>query len=166
MDFFNPVYRKESPRNDVLFGLVDKEGEEFARSTTSDPRQEWDAVVENAGAAKLQFVPVDKNITIGKEKGEERSMCDGMLYKMDKSWLAFVELKDRTKKAVGDATGQLKSTIDVFLKTKSAKKVGKCYAYVANRRHPDFSRGMAEVKQQFYNACGFHLCCKNTIEVK
>lgn len=166
MDFFNPVYRKEPPRNDSLFGLIDKQGEMFARTTKNEPQREWEAVVVNNAADMLQFVPVDKNITVGKDSGTERSMCDGMLYKTDKTWLAFVEMKDRTKKDVGSAMDQLESTIELFLKTKSSKKVGTKYAYVANRRHPDFSRGMGETKQRFYNKCGFHLCCKNTIEVK
>ena len=166
MDFFNPIYRKESPRNDSLFGLVDKQEEKFARTTKDDSPKEWDASVVNNTMAMLQFVPVDKNITVGKESGAERSMCDGMLYKIDKSWLAFIEMKDRTKKDVGSAKDQLESTIELFLKTKSSKKVGSKYAYIANRRHPDFSRGMGEIKQRFYNKCGFHLCCKNTIEVK
>lgn len=166
MDFFNPKYRKEPSRNDPLFGLVDKQEENFARTTIDDPRKEWEAVIINDAMTMLQFVPVDKNITVGKENGEERSMCDGMLYKTDKSWLAFIEMKDRTRKDVGSAMCQLESTIELFLKTKASKKVGTKYAYVANRRHPDFSRGMGETKQRFYNKCGFHLCCKNTIEVK
>ena len=166
MDFFNPIYRKEPPRKDSLFGIVDKLDEGFARTSKEEPPKEWVAVVVNDTKAMLQFVPVDKNITVGKERGAERSMCDGMLYKTDKSWLAFIEMKDRTKKDVGSAMDQLVSTIELFLKTRSSKKVGTKYAYVANRRHPDFSRGMGETKQRFYNQCGFHLCCKNTIEVK
>lgn len=166
MDFFDPKYRLEPIRNESLFGIVDGENESPAKTTNEDPRRLWEAVVVNEKGVELQFVAVDNNIEFGKDTGRERSMCDGMLHKMDRSWVAFVELKDKTKKDSGDAQEQLSSTIELFLMNRGLKNVRYRYAYIANRRHPDFSRGMQETKQQFYNQYKFHLCCKNTIEVK
>jgi len=166
MDFFDPKYRLENVRTEPLFGIVDGENELPARTTINEPRSLWEAIVVNENCVELQFVAVDNNIEVGKGTDHERSMCDGMLHKKDRSWLAFVELKDKTKKDLGDARDQLSSTIELFLKTKGEKNVKYRYAYIANRRHPDFSRGLQEIKQRFYNQYKFHLCCKNTIEVK
>ena len=64
MDFFDPKYVTEPPRNEALFGLVDDGF--LARSTTKDETN-WVAVVKNRKGKSVQFVPVDHNIRIIEE---------------------------------------------------------------------------------------------------
>ena len=162
MDFFDPKYLTESPHNEAMFGLVD-DGL-LARSTTSN-ESSWVAVVKNRQWKSVQFVPVDHNIQIF-EDGNERSMCDGMLYDMDKSWLAFVEMKEQIGEWMRAARLQLESTIAIFKKSHNAEEFRYRFAYAANRKHPHFQFSQKQVMQEFYNQYKFRLLFQNNIDVK
>lgn len=162
MDFFDAKYVTEPPRNDALFGLVDNGS--LARSTTNN-ESSWVAVVKNEQGKNVQFVPVDHNIQVF-EDGNERSMCDGMLYDMDKSWLAFVEMKEQIGEWMRGARLQLESTIEVFKKSHDAEEFRYRFAYAANRRHPHFQFSQKQVMQEFYNQYKFRLLFQNNIDVK
>ena len=162
MDFFDPKYLTESPHNEAMFGLVD-DGL-LARSTTSN-ESSWVAVVKNRQWKSVQFVPVDHNIQIF-EDGNERSMCDGMLYDMDKSWLAFVEMKEQIGEWMRAARLQLESTIAIFKKSHNAEEFRYRFAYAANRKHPHFQFSQKQVMQEFYNQNKFRLLFQNNIDVK
>jgi hypothetical protein len=90
IDFFDSAYQKEMPRKDSKFGIID-DGKIAFTSTSVDERQ-WNAIVLNEANASLQFTPVDHNIVVKNEMGNELSQCDGMI-NCGNCYLAFVELK-------------------------------------------------------------------------
>lgn len=162
MDFFDAKYITESPRNETLFGLVD-DGQ-LACSTTKNASS-WIAVVKNRQGKKVQFVPVDHNIQVFAD-GNERSMCDGMLYDLDRSWLAFVEMKEQVGEWMRDARLQLESTLEIFKENHDAEEFRYRFAYAANRKHPHFQFSQKQVMQEFYNQYKFRLLFQNNIDVK
>ena len=163
VDFFDPQYVKEPPRTDPEFGICDKDGISFTL-TDGDP-DKWVAVVHNETQAECQYVPVDHNIVVRNKRGEERSMCDGMLYKTDLSWLSFIELKEVRKGWKSKPLEQLESTVQVFLASHDPNSFGHRFAYAVNRRHPRFAYSRKEEMQTFRNKYGFSLLFQRDIIV-
>lgn len=138
LNFFDEKYNQEKIiRKDVLFGIVDKETESFARTTNNPKDEPWDARISNAQELALHFIPVDKNIII-KINGNPQSMCDGLLHEINNKWIAFVEIKNRRKSDFLHAKEQLISTIELFSQNHDINAFEKRLAYIADRKHPDF----------------------------
>lgn len=165
MDFFSSKYDREPVRNDVLFGIVDREGEPYARTTTSSADNPWDAIVNNRSARVVHFIPIDKNIVI-KKNGEQVSLSEGLLHKVDNSFLAFVEIKNRKKSDFKHAKEQLASTINEFVSSHDPKVFRKREAYIADHRHPKFQFSHKAEMNEFRTKFGFRLLYQNTIEVE
>lgn len=165
MDFFSSKYNRESERTDAVFGVVDRENEPFARTTTDSADNPWDAVVKNPSEHALHFIPVDGNI-VKRKNGNKQSLCDGLLYKKDNSFLAFVEIKNRKKSDFLHAKEQLASTIGLFAENHDIKTFGKRFAYIADHRHPQFQFSHNVEMNEFRSKYGFRLLYQNTIEVK
>lgn len=165
MNFFDKKYNKESVKNDVLFGIVDKPEEKHARTTTSENDQPWDANVHNPNGENLLFIPIDGNIKSFDGKNE-RSLCDGLLHKTDNSLLAFVEIKNRRKSDIAHAKEQLISTINLFAENHNIQEYRKREAYIADRNHPSFQFSRKEEMNKFFKEFKFRLLCKNDIDVK
>lgn len=162
MDFFNSQYITESTRNDIRFGLIDNGL--LARSTTKD-EDRWLAEINNSQGKEIQFIPVDHNIKIF-DGQNERSMCDGMLYDHEKTWIAFVEMKEQISEWMRDARKQLESTINSFKENHDINLFKFRFAYAANRRHPHFQFSQKQVMQEFYKRHKFRLLFQNNIDVK
>lgn len=162
MDFFDTQYITETARNEVRFGLVD-DGLR-ARSAIGDEHR-WLAVVNNPQCKEVQFVPVDHNIKMMDGKNE-RSMCDGMLYDKERSWLAFVEMKEQISEWMRDARNQLESTIEAFRANHDENLFRYRFAYAANRKHPHFQFSQKETMQRFRNKFNFRLLFQKNIDVK
>ncbi len=165
MDFFDAKYDKESARNDIHFGIIDRETEPYARTTTDHADDPWDAVVNNQSNKNLHFIPIDKNI-VKREKGNKKKSCDGMLYKIDNSFLAFVEIKNRKKSDFKHAKEQLASTINEFVAIHDPKVFRKREAYIADHRHPNFQYSHKSEMNEFRSKFGFRLLYQNTIEIE
>ena len=83
VNFFAPIYQREQPRKDPVFGIndgVQQNGDEGMAYTTTDAAEKpWNAVVENEDAQEVAFTPLDHNIIIHPVPSETYSLCDGML---------------------------------------------------------------------------------------
>lgn len=94
INFFNPKYHTEQPRNDASFGLSDDNRLAF---TTTDESVTI-AKVCNPHRVKIQFVPLDHNIIVKDTQGKDISMCDAMIYTPEKSPkkdIYFIEIKEQ-----------------------------------------------------------------------
>jgi len=117
VNFFAPVYLREQPRKDSIFGINDgvlQNGDEsMAFTTTDDAEKPWNAVVVNKDSHEVLFTPIDHNIIIHPVPSETYSLCDGML-RRGQEWLAFVELKVQKDNWIQHNIDQLESTIKLF----------------------------------------------------
>lgn len=165
MDFFDAKYDRETARNDIHFGIVDREAEPYARTTMDHTDDPWDANVENPSAHMLHFIPIDRNIVI-KKNGNQVSLSEGLLHKIDNSFLAFVEIKNRKKSDFKHAKEQLASTINEFVAIHDPKKYKKREAYIADHRHPNFQYSHKSEMNEFRSKFGFRLLYQNTIEIE
>lgn len=164
INFFDRKNLTELSRTEQLFGICDNGS--LAFTTSEGDVNTWVAVVHNSKGTELQFVPVDHNIIVLNKKGEELSQCDGMLYATDKTWLAFVELKEVRKNWKKKTYEQLESTIQIFLKNHDYWSFRKRFAYAVNRKHPHFVRSYKDEMQTFYNLYKFRLRFQRDINVK
>ena len=130
INFFDSKYLTEPARTDSEFGICDNG--RLAFTTKQGDPVKWIALVSNEKQNTLQFVPVDHNIVVYNIKGEEISQCDGMLYAEGNLWLAFVELKDKTRLR-HKPYEQLESTIQLFLANHDYKLFRKRFVYAVNR---------------------------------
>ncbi len=163
LDFFDEKYKTEPARNDVLFGINDDP--KGAYSTVDGDSENWSAVVSNKAQQNLQFIPVDHNIQV-KHEGQDQSMCDGMMYNRDKSWLTFIEIKDRRLDWKTKAKQQLEATIKIFSENHDILQYKYRYAYAVNSHHPNFQYSEAVSMQNFYSKWKFHLLYQRQIDVK
>lgn len=161
INFFSKQYKREEPRNDSEFGVGD---DGILAFTTSD-KDKRVAIVNNSVPRSVQFTPIDHNIVI-LENGNERSMCDGMLYVSGTRELIFVELKTASKDWLADAISQLKSTIAIFGQNHILTDYGKCSAYAANQRHPFFNSSKRDECTHFRSETQFRLNITNRIIIK
>lgn len=164
MDFFSSKYNREYLRNEPFFGIVDREAEPFARTTTEPADSPWDANVKNPSRQDMLFIPVDGNIAI-KKNGNNVKLCEGLLYCVDNSFLAFIEIKNRRKSDFVKAEEQLASTINEFVANHDPKKFRMRKAYIADHRHPQFQVSHKVEMNEFRSKYGFRLLYQNTIEV-
>lgn len=165
MDFFAAKYDRENPRTDTNFGIVDRDDDPFARTTTDAADNPWDVKVRNSSSTPLHFIPVDKNIVV-MQNGNMVSMCDGLLRKLDNSYLAFVEIKNRRKSDFTHASNQLASTIDLFKANHDVKNFTNRFAFVADHRRPSFQFSHKVEMNEFHSRHGFRLMYQGEIEVK
>lgn len=165
MNFFAAKYDREPARTDAQFGIVDREGEPFARSTMDSKDEPWDVNVKNLSSQPLHFIPVDKNIVV-KRKGDMVSMCDGLLHKVDNSYLAFIEIKNRKRSDFTHAKEQLASTIEVFKANHAVDGFAKRLAIIADHRRPCFQVSHKVEMNEFRSKNGFRLLYQSSVEVK
>lgn len=160
IDFFSKDIFREASRTDTLFGINDaiEEGniKGKAYTTTSEDRR-WNATVENKEQKEVTFQPLDHNMDIRDEAGNQYSLCDGMLFTDRFGEIIFVELKSRSKDWVAENIKQLSSTINLFVANHDYKKWNKRTAYAANNRHPQFLCSHRTEMQDFYNKTHFFL---------
>lgn len=76
--FFDTDFQTEPPFNSKWRGLCDPEGAIVA-FTTENPSDDWVAEIINEDSHSVLFVPLDNNIPIIKDDGNQASRCDGML---------------------------------------------------------------------------------------
>lgn len=163
MDFFDQKYRTEAERKDSEFGICDDGRQAY---TTLDNPKEWGARVMNPKAKTIQFVPIDHHIEAHDEHNNEYSLCDGMLYVPDHSYIAFVELKEGDKSWIPKAQRQLASTLDLFAAHHDPKVWTKREAYAANRRFPKFATSHKQEMQDFRNRYKFRLFFQRDILIQ
>ncbi|GHT04770.1 hypothetical protein AGMMS49525_11460 [Bacteroidia bacterium] len=128
--------------------------------------KKWIAIVENNDGKKIVFIAIDhcKEYDFIRPDGMPDKRCDGVL--TFNASAIFVELKERTgNQWAQDAERQLRSTISHFNGTKDAEKIIDKRAYIANSRHPKFTRGQQERMDKFLNDTGYILRIENRIEV-
>ncbi|HBK30618.1 MAG TPA: hypothetical protein DDZ96_15295 [Porphyromonadaceae bacterium] len=154
VNFFDEKYVREEYRDDCKFGLCDDGVLAFSNNGNC---QSWIATVLNKDVKEVLFTPVDHNIVALKSNGNEVSQCDGMLTLRNNEKIIFVELKTGSKKWIGEAVNQLKSTIRLFMKNHPDHPYKLKQAYAVNKRHPDFSFSFKNEMLSFKNETGFRL---------
>lgn len=162
IDFFAEAYKTERPRNEVSFGICD-DGQKAYTTVVGAPAG-WGAAVKNGRGEALQFVPVDHNIVV-RENGDEKKSCDGMLYRTDGQFLAFIELKDVKGEWKKEAREQLAATINLFCESHDYKSFYKRFAYAVNRQHPRYASSKKIEMQQFNDKYHFRLRYMRDIDI-
>lgn len=163
IDFFHTQWITCASLALPAFGIAD-DGE--LAYVISDPNEKhWDAKVSNPEGKVVQFIPIDHNMIII-EGGNERSMCDGMLYTFTQDYVSFIEIKDRGSSWMEEAIAQLASTVELFIVNHGDLARGNRYAFACNPRHPRFAFSKKQRMQQFYNKYGFRLLVQQEISVK
>ena len=163
IDFFHFKWVTEPSLSDKRFGIVDDGSISYTKRDGDE--DDWDALVMNPQEKEVQFVPVDHHILVY-ESGNERSMCDGMLYTSNHDYVSFIEIKDRKEKWIEEAIGQLESTIAVFIANHADTAKGNRYAFACNPQHPQFAFSKMQRMQQFYHKYGFRLFVQREILVR
>lgn len=165
VNFLSKSYRCEEVKYDKLLGICDPSGEVPAYTTIVHDTEKWIAQIQNNKKMGIQFIPVDKNISICRANGEKESSCDGMiLYGRN---ICFVELKDvRIGGWLSEAIRQLAITIEIFNQNHNYSDFEKRYAYPANCKHPQFQSSCREQLQEFKNKYHFALMPKATIVIE
>lgn len=169
INFFSCRYRREHPRADVRFGIVDpiNIGSDERAYTTTENEEIWHASVENKSGRSLIFMPLDHNIVFHPTPDTIYSLCDGMLYSnRSGGLLVFVELKAQDTDWIPKAIKQLKSTIELFRANHNMEQLSPRVAYAANKKHPHFHHSHREVQQTFKNNYNFRLLIQNKIEIE
>lgn len=164
INFFSPLYKKEDMRNDLKFGINDREGD-FAYSIVKGSDEEWNAYVDNSARNMVLFTPIDHNIVIYDDSNNQLSLCDGMLSVSDK-WLAFIELKIDRKDWITKGVAQLRYTIDLFVRNHGFLQYKKRLAYLVNKKHPFFHASHKQKMNEFHSQTHFRLLIQRLIEVK
>lgn len=168
INFFSPDIYREPSRTDLEFGINDAahEGDHHGMAyTTLSDKANWNATVVNSLGIPITFQPVDKNIRIV-ENGDERSLCDGMLFTENKDQVIFIELKDKRKDWLTECISQLKSTIELFASNYDISTIRKRDAYAANKMHPQFMYSQRILMQEFYSSTRFRLHPEAKVKVK
>lgn len=163
IDFFHFKWITEPSLSDARFGIMDDGAMSYTKRDGDE--SEWDALVTNPQEKEIQFVPVDHHIQVY-ESGNERSMCDGMLYTMNHDYVSFIEIKNRRENWMEEAIGQLESTIETFIASHSDSARGNRYAFVCNPQHPCFHFSRQERMQQFFHKYRFRLFVQREVFVK
>lgn len=165
INFFNPKYHTEQPRNDASFGLSDDNRLAF---TTTDKSVSI-AKVCNPHRVKIQFVPLDHNIIIKDTQGKDISMCDAMIYTPEKSPkkdIYFIEIKEQMANWLPKAISQLGSTIQIFSQNHILTDFSHRTATAANKNHPYFQHSHKERCQAFRAKFGFRLNICERVDIK
>ena len=163
-DFFDPKYRTELSRSDRQFGI----GDDGRMAFTTGTESETVTFVNNPAEITLQFVPVDHNIPIRNERGEDVSLCDAMIYTllpMGQRDIYFVELKDRSKNWISEAVEQLKSTIKYFSHQYPNDLFRFRVATASNKKKPFFDYSHKDMCVEFRNETGYRLNINSIIDI-
>lgn len=162
VNFFDSQYQSEQTKSDIEFGLYDP-GDNSPAITTNNHLLSQ-AVVKNPNGNPVNFIPIDHNIILIDNNGNQLSLCDGLLY-VGNTFLAFIELKDVMRNWIDEAVGQLENTIEIFKQNHYYLDYRNRRAYAANKEHPYFNVSRKELMQQFHQKTGFRLFIQNTIIV-
>ncbi len=163
IDFFIPACQT-SNISDLVFGITDPQDGGPAYIDLSNP-QVWIAEVENRSKKTLNFTAVDNCIDIYRTDGQMDNRCDGILTGED--YLIFIELKDQRSEWIQHAVeNQLKTTIRYFAQNYDISKYKKRFAYVCNKRHPQFQYSHMSMMEEFRHVTGIRLCIVNKIVIK
>ncbi|MDR1005551.1 MAG: hypothetical protein LBL74_01630 [Bacteroidales bacterium] len=161
INFFDKKYKPQTTR-DSRFGICDEEP--ACLNHNEKEEGQWGAKVNNKRQREILFVPIDKNITIKRDNGEEESRCDGLLHISESKTIIFVELKDKQKRWQSKAILQLENTIQIFKKHHSINDFKGCYAYACNKQFPNRVPNYVQ-KKKFIASTGFDLFCEDEIEI-
>ena len=162
INYFDQKYSKEAPRKEEEFGIGDNGNLAFTTLVESEKI----AYVTNGSARLVQFTPIDHNIIVKDNNGNECSQCDGMLHVAETKELIFVELKTKGKKWIPEAIAQLECTINHFASQHTISDFKYRCAYAANSQHPHFNFSMKEVSAAFRSRTQFRLNITNKIVLK
>lgn len=123
------------------FGLCDKEPPPHLPAYLDEKNgKDWIAVIENSYQSNITFVALDNCVKLIKADGKQDKCSDGVLF--CNSIIIFVELTTRTDiKWHKDKENQLRTTIRHFEDTKESNNFEIKQAYIANSKHPIFTRG-------------------------
>lgn len=165
IDFLDERWRTEDAHSERSFGINDGEptaaSQEGRRAyTTIDGnKNKWNAIVSNESERRLQFIPLDHNVTLD-------GLCDGLLYTTDDdSYLLFVELKSKAKEWIQEGINQLEKTIALCKDDDNLLKYNYRKAYLCNNRHPHFPHSQKEEMQRFKNETSFRLHIEQKIHI-
>lgn len=162
INYFDQKYSKEAPRKENEFGIGDNGNLAFTTLVESEKI----AYVSNGYARLVQFIPIDHNVIVKDNNGNECSQCDGMLHVAETKDLIFVELKTKGKKWIPEAIAQLESTINHFASQHTVSDFKYRRAYAANSQHPHFNYSMKEACAAFHTRTKFRLNIMNKIVLK
>lgn len=156
---------KEPNRTDKLFGICDKQDGSKAFNDVED-QQKWIAFVKNEQAKSISFTPIDNCIQIFKDGGKDQeSTCDGML--TFENSLYLVELKEKEKSWLMEATKQLKNTIRLLRLHHDLSAFKYKKAYACNKKHPYFKALDYSFRKDFFRRTdGFRIDAQTEIAIK
>lgn len=161
MNFFSPSHTHEQPRTEVTFGLID---DGVMTKSTILASDKWMATVNNPQQRSVVVTPIDHNIIVTDNNGNEISQCDAMI-NSENYFLSFVELKVRDKQWIEKAISQLESTVEIFHRHHDYHDFRHRRAYACNPRRPHFSSSHKELAQRFYSRHHFRLHIEATITI-
>jgi hypothetical protein len=162
VDFFRPQCR--SVTIESLFGICDDDNNLPAYLESVD-RAIWIATVVNNNQKEITFTAIDNCIEIFKKNGKMESRCDVMMTCED--YLYLVELKTKVSDWRSDGIKQLEATILSLKKEADEYYFGfrKRKAFVANKRHPHFSRSQTDDLERFRDLHKIRLYLEATITI-
>lgn len=169
VDFFDATYKIETcSAND--FGICDDDSKPLEPAyvnTEIIQKSIWIAKVKNNQARKTVFLPVDKNIPMKRDNGDDEDRCDGILFPEydDKKDIIFIELKDQMGNWITSATDQVEATINIFKENHDISVYNKKIAMVANKKHPYFRYSLKDKMQDFYNRNKVRLLIQASISI-
>lgn len=136
IDFFDSKYipLQEKTRKQQQFGICDSPT--GAYTSLGD---NYDCLIINQYQKKIQFIPIDHNISFFDKNEKQLSSCDGMLYNKDDKYefIIFIELKSGKNKRNwrSKAKKQLLSTVEIFICNHNPNKFNKKECYASNAAH-------------------------------
>lgn len=151
--------------SEKVFGICDDEPPPAKQAYLDFENSDaWIAWVDNKGGKEVQFTAIDNCIEIRRANGEQESRCDGMLTH-DRT-ITFVELKDRDSgRWLGDASDQLKVSIDIYSNEVGLADFDRYFAYVVNKKRPNFKAASKSFTEQFTDETGFILKVDQVIKI-
>ena len=165
VNFFSQDYRVEPEKTDKVLGICDPEGEACAYTPTEHGGDRWCATVHNPDEKRLLFIPIDKNIDIRRDNGEQESSCDGLIFAPATRELSFVELKAyHVGGYIAAAVPQLWTTLSYFLANHHYEDYSNRRAYACNPVHPCFAVSARQQSSEFRKATHFRLMPQATID--
>jgi hypothetical protein len=144
------------------FGFCDDQIQQPARISFSNEKV-WDARIDNTVHESLSFVPVDNNLKMIFTGPK----CDVLLFSEKYNGIYFIELKCRRPDGyIPYAVEQLQNTITVFQKNHCLNSDSKRYAYICNRKKPQFAYAQAQRMQKFKQETSFTLMIQYNVKIK
>ena len=166
IDFFE-IECKEAIRMDTEFGICDDDDKK-AYTTIKADENNWIATIKNELKVPVTFPAIDNCLAITKKGTNDlESTCDGMLTFVKSLYL--IELKDKKKKWISEAIGQIENTIKIMLENKhDLTQITYKKAFICNkkRKYPRFNETTNARDKQFFDKWGFMLKVQATIKIK